>query len=67
MHEGKWDKKSLQGSELRGKTLGIVGLGRIGLEVARRAKAFGMELIAYDPFLAPVIARENDVTSDEPG
>ena len=62
MHAGKWDKKSLQGSELRGKTLGIVGLGRIGLEVARRAAAFGMELIAYDPFLAPVIARENGVT-----
>ncbi len=62
MHAGKWDKKSLQGSELRGKVLGIVGLGRIGLEVARRAKAFGMELIGYDPFIAPVIARENGVT-----
>ncbi len=62
MHAAKWDKKSLQGSELRGKTLGIVGLGRIGLEVARRAAAFGTELIAYDPFLAPVIARENGVT-----
>ena len=62
MHSAVWDKKSLQGSELRGKTLGIVGLGRIGLEVARRAHVFGMELIAYDPFLAPVIARENDVT-----
>jgi D-3-phosphoglycerate dehydrogenase len=62
MHSGKWDKKSLQGSELRGKTLGIVGLGRIGLEVARRAKAFGMTLLGYDPFVAPVIARENQVT-----
>ncbi|WP_041597940.1 phosphoglycerate dehydrogenase [Granulicella tundricola] len=62
MHEGVWDKKSLQGSELRGKTLGIVGLGRIGLEVARRAAAFGMDLIAYDPFIAPVIAREHNVT-----
>jgi D-3-phosphoglycerate dehydrogenase len=62
MHAGKWDKKSLQGLELRGKTLGIVGLGRIGLEVARRAAAFGMNLLAYDPFLAPVIARENGVT-----
>src|SRR6201996_9622154 len=62
MHAGKGDKKSLQGSELRGKTLGIVGLGRIGLEVARRAKAFGMNLIGYDPFVAPVIARENNVT-----
>jgi D-3-phosphoglycerate dehydrogenase len=62
MHAAKWEKKSLQGSELRGKTLGIVGLGRIGLEVARRARAFGMNLLGYDPFVAPVIARENDVT-----
>ncbi|MDP9050025.1 MAG: phosphoglycerate dehydrogenase [Acidobacteriota bacterium] len=62
MHAAKWEKKSLQGSELRGKTLGIVGLGRIGLEVARRAKSFGMDLIGYDPFIAPVIARENEVT-----
>ena len=62
MHAGKWDKKSLQGQELRGKTLGIVGLGRIGLEVARRARAFGMTLIGYDPFISPVIARENEVT-----
>jgi len=46
MHAGKWEKKSLQGTELRGKTLGIVGLGRVGMEVARRARAFGMELIA---------------------
>ena len=61
MHAAKWEKKSLQGSELRGKTLGIVGLGRIGLEVARRARSFGMELIGYDPFIAPVIARENQV------
>jgi D-3-phosphoglycerate dehydrogenase len=61
MHAAKWDKKSLQGSELRGKTLGIIGLGRIGLEVARRAQAFGMEVIGYDPFIAPVIARENNV------
>jgi D-3-phosphoglycerate dehydrogenase len=61
MHAGKWDKKTLQGSELRGKTLGIVGLGRIGLEVARRAAGFGMHLIGYDPFVAPVIARENNV------
>ncbi len=62
MHAAKWEKKSLQGSELRGKTLGIIGLGRIGLEVARRARAFGMELIGYDPFVAPVIARENGVS-----
>jgi D-3-phosphoglycerate dehydrogenase len=62
MHAGKWEKKSLQGSELRGKTFGIVGLGRIGMEVARRARSFGMELIGYDPFIAPAVARENQVT-----
>ncbi|HEY0308011.1 MAG TPA: phosphoglycerate dehydrogenase [Acidobacteriaceae bacterium] len=62
MHAGKWEKKSLQGSELRGKTLAILGLGRIGLEVAARAQSFGMELIGYDPFIAPAVARENGVT-----
>src|SRR5574337_836363 len=41
MHAGKWEKKSLQGTELRGKTLGILGLGRIGVEVAKRALVFG--------------------------
>ena len=55
---GKWEKKSLQGTELRGKTLGIVGLGRIGMEVARRARAFEMKLIAHDPFVAAPVARE---------
>src|SRR5438105_3017520 len=58
MHAGKWEKKSLQGTELRGKTLGIVGLGRVGLEVARRAKAFEMELIAHDPFVSSSVARD---------
>src|SRR5271165_1567001 len=48
MHAGKWEKKSLQGAELRGKTLGILGLGRIGLAVARRARSFGMEVIGFD-------------------
>src|SRR6202012_750420 len=45
MHAGKWEKKALNGTELRDKTLGILGLGRVGLEVAKRAKAFGMTLI----------------------
>src|SRR2546425_12242476 len=44
MHAGKWEKKTLQGAELRGKTLGGVGLGPIRMEVARRARAFGMEI-----------------------
>jgi D-3-phosphoglycerate dehydrogenase / 2-oxoglutarate reductase len=52
MHAAKWEKKTLQGSELRGKTLGIVGMGRTGLEVARRARSFGMELIGHDPFVS---------------
>ncbi len=52
MHAGKWEKKTLQGFELRGKTLGIVGMGRVGLEVARRARVFGMELIGHDPFVS---------------
>jgi D-3-phosphoglycerate dehydrogenase len=58
MHAGKWEKKNLQGSELRGKTLGILGLGRIGLEVAKRAKGFGVELIGSDPFVSAAVARE---------
>jgi D-3-phosphoglycerate dehydrogenase len=62
MHAGKWEKKNLQGSELRGKTLGILGLGRIGLDVARRARGFGMEIIGTDPFVSAAVARENSIT-----
>jgi D-3-phosphoglycerate dehydrogenase len=61
MHAGKWEKKSLLGSELRAKTLGILGLGRIGLEVAKRARGFGMELIGSDPFVSAAVARENGI------
>ena len=52
MKQGVWDKKRFMGSELRGKVLGVVGFGRIGREVAARARAFGMDTIAYDPFIA---------------
>ncbi|HUJ72288.1 MAG TPA: phosphoglycerate dehydrogenase [Verrucomicrobiae bacterium] len=51
MKAGKWDRKSFEGVELYNKTLGIIGLGRIGTEVARRAIAFGMRVLAHDPFL----------------
>ena len=57
MAPGKWDRKQFQGTELAGKTLGVLGLGRIGGEVARRALAFGMKVLAYDPFLTEARAR----------
>jgi D-3-phosphoglycerate dehydrogenase len=52
MKEGKWDRKQFQGTELYNKTIGILGMGRIGSEVARRAIAFGMRVLAFDPYLA---------------
>jgi D-3-phosphoglycerate dehydrogenase len=51
MREGKWDKKSFQGTQLAGKTIGVIGLGRIGLTVARRCHALEMKVLGYDPFL----------------
>jgi D-3-phosphoglycerate dehydrogenase len=59
MRKGTWSK--LQGVELRGRTLGLVGAGRIGGEVAKRCRAFGMEVIAYDPYLTDERAAELDV------
>src|SRR5512134_2206316 len=52
MKQGQWLKKELEGVELNGKTLGIIGYGRIGAEVGRRAAAFGMNVIAYDPLIS---------------
>ncbi|MFA6288417.1 MAG: phosphoglycerate dehydrogenase [Opitutaceae bacterium] len=52
MKAGNWDRKTLSGIELYKKTLGVVGLGRIGSEVAKRAQAFGMRVLAYDPYLS---------------
>ena len=68
MKRGQWDKKSFLGEEIRGKTLGLAGLGRIGQEVARRARAFEMNVIAHDPFISAHIARDlriDLVTLDE--
>src|SRR5712671_4911278 len=56
MKDGKWEKKRFVGTELRGKTLGIAGLGRIGQEVAMRARAFGMRVVAHDPYISKEIA-----------
>ncbi|HTQ56259.1 MAG TPA: phosphoglycerate dehydrogenase [Bryobacteraceae bacterium] len=55
---GKWEKKKFLGSELRGKSLGIVGLGSIGREVLKRARAFEMRLLAHDPYVTPQIAKD---------
>jgi D-3-phosphoglycerate dehydrogenase len=52
MRGGRWDRSRLGGSELRGRTLSVVGMGRIGSEVARRARAFGMHVIGYDPYVS---------------
>jgi D-3-phosphoglycerate dehydrogenase / 2-oxoglutarate reductase len=52
MLEGRWDRSDLMGTELRGRRLGIVGVGRIGSEIAKRAHAFGMEIFGYDPYIA---------------
>ena len=62
MKEGQWQRSAFMGIEVRNKTLGIIGLGRVGSEVARRAASFGMRLIAYDPFVAPDFAARMGVT-----
>ena len=59
--EGRWDRKAFSGVELKGKTLGIIGLGRIGQAIATRAQAFEMTVIAHDPYLPPAVADAIDV------
>jgi len=61
MKAGKWDRKSFEGVELYGKALAILGMGRIGTEIARRAIAFGMRVYAYDPYLSASRARSLQV------
>ncbi|XP_051761423.1 D-3-phosphoglycerate dehydrogenase [Ctenopharyngodon idella] len=56
MKDGKWDRKKFMGAELYGKVLGIVGLGRIGKEVAKRMQSFGMKTIGYDPITPPEVS-----------
>src|SRR5580704_4192109 len=58
MHAGKWEKSGSAGVELRGKTLGLIGLGRVGAEVARRARALEMRVVAYDPYVSAERAAE---------
>jgi D-3-phosphoglycerate dehydrogenase / 2-oxoglutarate reductase len=61
MKAGKWDRKKFEGVELHGKTLAILGMGRIGTEVARRAIAFGMKVLAYDPYISASKAKSLQV------
>jgi D-3-phosphoglycerate dehydrogenase len=56
MKENRWEKKRFLGNELRGKTLGVAGLGRIGREVAQRARPFGMRIVAHDPYISADVA-----------
>jgi D-3-phosphoglycerate dehydrogenase len=62
---GKWDRKNLQGVELYNKTLGVIGMGRIGSELSRRAIAFGMRVLAFDPYLSASRARSLQVELTE--
>ena len=61
LRRGEWTRSKFMGVQLHGKTLGIIGLGRVGTQVARRAQGFGMEVIAYDPYVSEEAARANKV------
>lgn len=61
LKSGHWERKTFIGVELQGKTLGVVGLGRIGRTVAARARAFGMKIVAFDPFIAAEQARDLEI------
>jgi D-3-phosphoglycerate dehydrogenase / 2-oxoglutarate reductase len=61
LKQGRWEKKKLEGIELRGKTLGLIGLGKVGTEVARLARALEMDVLAYDPYVSALVAREQQV------
>jgi len=58
VREGKWERKKFIGRELRGKTIGVIGLGKVGFEVAKRAKALEMNVLAYDPYISEERAKE---------
>ena len=62
LKSGQWDRKSFRGTELYKKTLGVIGAGRIGLGVAKRAQSFGMNILAFDPYLSEDKAKELNVT-----
>ncbi|MGH9359795.1 MAG: phosphoglycerate dehydrogenase [Terriglobia bacterium] len=61
MKKGQWEKKKFIGTELRGKTLGLIGLGMIGMDVAKLAQAFQMDVIAHDPFVSSLVAAQQNI------
>jgi D-3-phosphoglycerate dehydrogenase len=61
LKEGRWEKKAFTGIELRGKTLGLIGLGKIGTEVVRLAQGYQMDVIAYDPYVSSLAASEQNI------
>lgn len=61
LREGRWERKKYMGTEVAGKTLGVVGLGRIGREVARMAQGFRMEVVGYDPFVTADVAANQGI------
>jgi D-3-phosphoglycerate dehydrogenase len=63
MREGQWAKNILKGAELHGKTIGIIGAGNIGIDVATRAQAFGMKTLAYDPYVTPEELEKDGISS----
>jgi len=65
LKDGQWDRKRFMGTQLAGKTIGVIGLGRIGLEVARRAAAFGMTVLGFDPYVTPERAKQHQVDMAE--
>lgn len=65
MKEGRWDRKIYAGHEVAGKTLGVIGFGRIGREISRRMKSFDMKIVAYDPFLTDAQFAELGVQKGE--
>lgn len=62
MKASKWEKSRFMGVEVRNKTLGVIGLGKVGMAVARRAQGLEMQIIAFDPFVSPELARKNGIT-----
>lgn len=62
MKEGKWERSRFLGVEVRNKVLGVVGLGKVGMAVAKRAQGLEMQIVAFDPFVSPELARKNGVT-----